>query len=87
MGALLTVAVYIACRFDIREATRLLIAWNVGAWAFLVMIAFMVADPRRDARVQARPEDENQWVLVVLGVIAALAAIAAIVWSSARSRT
>jgi uncharacterized membrane protein len=74
------VAVYVACRFDIREATRLLIAWNVGAWAFLVMIAFMVADPRRDARVQARPEDENQWVLVVLGVVAALAAIAAIVW-------
>jgi len=74
------VAVYIACRFDIREATRLLVAWNVGAWAFLVMIAFMVADPRRDARVQARPEDENQWVLMVLGILAALAAIAAIVW-------
>jgi hypothetical protein len=43
------VVVYIACRLDIREATRLLIAWNVGACAFLVMIAVMVADPRRDA--------------------------------------
>ena len=40
----------------------------------------MVMDPRRDARVQSRPEDENQWVLVVLGIVAALAAIAAIVW-------
>ena len=29
---------------DFREATRLLIAWNVGAWAFLVMIALMMAD-------------------------------------------
>jgi uncharacterized membrane protein len=79
-GAILVVVTYLAFRFDVREATHLLIAWNVGAWAFLVMIAGMVADPRRDARVQARPEDENQWVLVVLGVVAALAAIAAIVW-------
>ncbi len=76
------VAAYIALRLgvEIREATRLLIAWNVGAWAFLVLILIMVRDPRRDARVQARPEDENQWVLVVLGIVAALAAIAAIVW-------
>jgi uncharacterized membrane protein len=76
------VAAYVPLRFgvDIREATRLLIAWNVGAWAFLIMIAFMAADPRRDARVQAKPEDENQWVLVALGVVASLAAIAAIIW-------
>jgi uncharacterized membrane protein len=82
IGAILMVAVYVALRVgvDIREATRLLIAWNVGAWAFLVMILIMVRDPKRDARVQARPEDENQWVLIVLGIVAALAAIAAIVW-------
>ena len=81
-GAILMVAAYVPLQlgFDIREATRLLIAWNVGAWAFLVMIALMVTNPKRDARVQARPEDENQWVLVVLGVVASLAAIAAIVW-------
>ena len=76
------VAAYVPLRlgFDIREATRLLIAWNVGAWAFLVMITRMVMDPKREARVQSRPEDENQWVLIVLGIVAALAAIAAIVW-------
>jgi uncharacterized membrane protein len=76
------VAAYIPLRLgvDIREATRLLIAWNVGAWAFLFMILHMVSDPRREASVQSRPEDENQWVLVVLGVVAALAAIAAIIW-------
>jgi uncharacterized membrane protein len=79
-GAILTVATYLAFRFEVREATRLLVAWNVGAWAFLAMIAAMVADPRREARVQARPEDENQWVLVALGIVAACAAIAAIVW-------
>jgi uncharacterized membrane protein len=65
---------------DIREATRLLIAWNVGAWAFFILIARMVTDPRREASVWSRPEDENQWVLVVLGILASLAAVAAIVW-------
>jgi uncharacterized membrane protein len=81
-GGILMVAAYIALRVgvEIREATRLLIAWNVGAWAFLVMIGRMVTGPRRDARVQARPEDENQWVLVALGIVASLAALAAIVW-------
>ena len=76
------VAAYIPLRLgvDIREATRLLMAWNVGAWAFLIMILHMVTDPRREASVQSKPEDENQWVLVVLGIAAALAAIAAIVW-------
>ena len=76
------VAAYVALRLgvEIREATRLLIAWNVGAWAFLVLIAIMVVDPRRDARAFSRPEDENQWVLVVLGIVASLAALAAIVW-------
>ena len=76
------VAAYVALRVgvEIREATRLLIAWNVGAWAFLIMILIMVRDPKGDARVQARPEDESQWVLVVLGIVAALAAIASIVW-------
>jgi uncharacterized membrane protein len=76
------IAAYIPLQLgvDIREATRLLIAWNVGAWAFLIMILHMVMDPRRDARVQSRPEDEGQWALVVLGVLASLAATAAIVW-------
>ena len=76
------VAAYVPLQLgvDIREATRLLIAWNVGAWAFLLLIARMVTDPRREASVWSRPEDENQWVLVVLGIVASLAAMAAIVW-------
>ena len=41
------IASYIALQLgvDIREATRLLIAWNVGAWAFLVLILHMAMDP------------------------------------------
>jgi uncharacterized membrane protein len=82
IGAAIMILAYVPLRLgvDIREATRLTIAWNVGAWAFLVLILLMAMDPRREARVQSRPEDENQWVLVVLGIVAALAAIAAIVW-------
>jgi uncharacterized membrane protein len=81
-GGILMVAAYIPLQLgvEIREATRLLIAWNVGAWAFLFMILHMVTNPRREASVWSRPEDENQWVLVVLGIVASLAAIAAIVW-------
>ena len=76
------VAAYVPLQLgvEIREPTRLLIAWNVGAWAFLFMILHMAMDPRREARVFSRPEDENQWVLVVLGMVASLAAMAAIVW-------
>jgi uncharacterized membrane protein len=79
-GAVLMVLAYFLVPSGVREATRLVIAWNVGAWAFLILIAVMAADPRRDARVQARPEDENQWVLVALGIAASCAALAAIVW-------
>ncbi len=81
-GAILMVVAYVALRLgvEIREATRLLIAWNVGAWAFLILILHMVMDPRREASVFSRPEDENQWVLVVLGIVASLAAVAAIIW-------
>ena len=78
-GTALMVAAYFLIPPGFREATRLLIAWNFGAWAFLILIALMIANPKRDARVQARPEDENQWVLVVLGIGASCAAIAAIV--------
>ncbi|HEY1780952.1 MAG TPA: DUF1345 domain-containing protein [Roseiarcus sp.] len=82
IGAILMVATYVAVHLgtEMRDATRLLIAWNVGAWVFLVMILHMVMDPRREASVQAKPEDENQWMLVALGIVASLAAIAAIVW-------
>jgi uncharacterized membrane protein len=82
-GAILMVVTYLALfafPLFVREATRLLIAWNVGAWAYLGMIALMVTRPKADPRVEARPEDEKQSVLVILGVVAACASLAAIVW-------
>ena len=74
------VVTYVLTPHDLREPTRLLIAWNAGAWVFLVLIALMMADRQRDARAQAAPEDEDQSTLVILGIVAAIAAIAAIIW-------
>ena len=82
-GVLIMVLTYFALLFApffMRESTRLVFAWNVGAWAYLGMIALMMLRPTSTPRVEARPEDENQWVLLLLGVIAATAALAAIVW-------
>jgi len=82
-GALIVVVVYVVLLFApvvARESTRLLVAWNVGAVAYLALIALMMLRKGADPRVEARPEDESQWVLVLLGVVAACAALAAIVW-------
>ncbi|RBP08616.1 putative membrane protein [Roseiarcus fermentans] len=82
-GAAIMIATYFVLLFAplvMRESTRLLIAWNAGSWAYLLLIAQMMRRPTADPRVEARPEDENQWVLVVLGVTASCAALAAIVW-------
>jgi len=79
-GAAVMVVAYLLVPHAMREATRLLIAWNVGAWTFLVLVAIMVADPKGSAHRQAWLEDENQWMLLILGLVASCAALAAIVW-------
>ncbi len=82
-GALIMVAAYVVLLFAplaMRESTRLLVAWNVGAAAYLGSIALMMGRPASNPRVEARPEDESQWVLLLLGVVAATAALAAIIW-------
>lgn len=79
-GAALMVVAYLLVPGGLREPTRLLVAWNVGAWAFLAMIALMWSGPKADARGDSRPEDEGREVLLVLAVVAGIAAMAAIVW-------
>ena len=82
-GALIMVATYFAlvfAPFVMRESTRLVVAWNAGAFAYLGLITLMMLRPTANPRVEARPEDENQWVLLLLGVVAATAALAAIIW-------
>ncbi len=75
------IAVYVATPFDFRAATRALIAWNVGTWGYLVLVGTMIARGAQDGiRRHATQEDENPWILLVVGVVAAIAALAAIVW-------
>ena len=78
--ALMVVTYLLVLPTSLREATRLLIAWNVGAWAFLLLVAVMMGDRKANVHKQAHVEDENQWTLLVVGLVAGGASLAAIVW-------
>jgi uncharacterized membrane protein len=78
--AIVAIIVYFATPHDTREATRALIAWNVGAFLFIGLVGWMAAHATaQSCRAHAALEDENQWVLLVVGTAAACAALAAIV--------
>ena len=61
------------------NVTRLLVAWNVGTLADIVLNGIMVA--RADARTirwRAGITDDGKWVMLVLSTVAAIAAMGAI---------
>ena len=75
----LTVAVYFLCPADLRVATRALLAWNAGALLFIALVGQMIArSDDRTIRARAFLEDDNQWVLLLFGIVAAGASLAAI---------
>jgi uncharacterized membrane protein len=78
--AAVMVLVYLAIPHDLRLATRALLAWNAGALLFIFLVGWMIARATPvTIQAQAALEDENQWVLLVVGTVAAGAALAAIV--------
>jgi uncharacterized membrane protein len=78
--AAVMVLVYFAIPFEMRMATRALLAWNVGALLFIGLIGWMTTRSTGESiKAHAALEDENQWVLLVVGTAAACAALAAIV--------
>lgn len=78
--AAVVVLVYLAIPHDLPNATRALLAWNAGALLFIVLVCVMAARATNETmQAQAAAEDENQWVLLVIGTIAAGASLAAIV--------
>jgi uncharacterized membrane protein len=80
-GVIIVVAYFVLAPAGLREATRALVAWNAGCWSFLALLFAMVARaPRDSVRNHAWLEDENPWVLLAFGIVAAIAAMAAIVW-------
>ena len=79
--AAFAVVVYFVLPSDHTTATRALVAWNLGTWSFIALVlAMMTRDSRESIRRHATLEEENPWVVLVLGNVAATAAMAAIVW-------
>ncbi|HUL68547.1 MAG TPA: DUF1345 domain-containing protein [Burkholderiaceae bacterium] len=74
------ILVLVSPAFIDQHVTRALIAWNSGTVLYIVLIsAMMVRSSREGMQRRAQSEDEGQYVvlgLVVLAVIASLAAIA-----------
>jgi len=59
---------------------RMLIAWNVGVWVYVVLVALMVTRSSSEKmRQRAKIEDEGQLVILGLVIAAAVASLAAIV--------
>jgi uncharacterized membrane protein len=78
--AIVMVLAYFIIPPDMRTPTRALLAWNVGALLFIGLVGWMMARATEASiQAQAALEDENQWVLLVVGTVAACAALAAIV--------
>ena len=75
----LALAIYFIEPSDFGPALRALIAWNIAALTFLVFVFRMMARCDADKiRRRADREDENRYVLLAIGVLAAGAALAAI---------
>jgi uncharacterized membrane protein len=82
--AVAMVVAFLALPDDLRLATRALIAWNLAALLFIVLIGWMLARSTEQAiQARAAQEDENPWALQAVGTLAACAALAAIMWELA----
>jgi uncharacterized membrane protein len=74
------VLIYFVLPHEIRFATRALIAWNVATFVFIALVGWMMArSSEQSIRAHAALEDEQRWVLLAVGTVAACAALAAIV--------
>jgi uncharacterized membrane protein len=75
----LLVAGVLAIVTDWRLATRLLAAWDVYVGLYLALVAHLMSRSEI-ARIRERAaiEDEGQWAILALTVVAALASLAAI---------
>jgi len=59
--------------------TRALVAWNVGTWLYVLLAGVMMARSSHEGlQRRAVQEDEGQYVVLALAVIAVLASLAAI---------
>jgi uncharacterized membrane protein len=79
IGVLLAVLVGVLTPGDWRVATRALVAWNTGIIVYLIIIGWMIArSNEKTIRARAALEDEQQWVILLLGIMVACASVVAI---------
>jgi uncharacterized membrane protein len=63
-----------------QDVTRLIVAWNAGAWLYLVLAARMMFwSSHEKMRFRARLQDEGRMAVLFLAVLAGLASLGAIV--------
>ena len=79
IGVAVGVAAYLLAFEPMREATRALIGWNAGAWTFIALICQMMLRGG-ELTEHAAQEDEKPAALLTITVVAAIMALAAIVW-------
>jgi uncharacterized membrane protein len=81
VAAAVAIVAYVLLPGELRVATRALMGWNVGSLFFIAMIVtMMIRSPRASIRRHAAEEDERNWVLLLIAVMAGAFAMAAIVW-------
>jgi uncharacterized membrane protein len=62
------------------SVTRALLGWNVGICLYLLLCAILISGSTLDEiRYHARVQDEGQWLILALVIVAALASLAAII--------
>ena len=63
-----------------QEVTRLIVAWNAGAWLYLLLaMRMMFWSSHERMRWRARLQDEGRIVVLIVVILAALASLGAIV--------
>jgi uncharacterized membrane protein len=76
----LAVVLYFLLPHDWRQITRVLISWNAGVLLFLVLICIlMVSLDAKQISKRYEPEDEAAPVILVVGIVGAILAMASIV--------
>lgn len=71
---------------DADPLRRVLLGWNSGVWAYLLLIAFLMARARPEqVKASAENEDESDLMVLLLVCVAAVASLVAIVFELANA--
>lgn len=87
-GALCGLVSFALLPATITPLTRAILAWDIGCTAFLVLVATMFSRERMsDMAADAAAQEEGEWTVFWLAVIAAVASVAALVGDYASTAT